>query len=158
MSNNNGSRIPIHLQSPAIAKANNEKKSESWETFRAHEIHRPEAKWQDNKRPGTHMMSVVRRYANGELDYLWAAGAIIDAVHALEDVGPLTNIQQALLTVVFPEKFQGMMPQEANIKTQFSASEKKKVKEIVEAHFLEEANYSGGAGGGSVPGRHVTKG
>ncbi len=156
MSNNN-SRIPLHFQNPEIAKANNNKKNPSWESFRNHEIHRPEYKYQGDDRPNTHMMSVIRRYANGKLDVRWAANMIIDAVHALEDVGPLTPLQEALVTIVFPDKYQGMMPQEAQLKTQFSASEKAEVRDLVEAHFAEEENYNGGNGGGTVEGRSVTK-
>jgi hypothetical protein len=103
------------------------------------------------------MMSVIRRNPDGTLDFQWAKNVVIDAVHKMHYPEALRPIDRALLTVVFPDKYQGMMPQEADLKTQLSASEKSKVRQIVEAQLKEEENWNAGQGGGSIEGRSVTK-
>lgn len=152
---NNNSRIPLHLQFD-LSKA--QKKNPSWESFREHRIHDgTKYQHQGSDRPSTHAMSVIRRNPNGELDYNWAKHQVINAIHGLQFHGALIPLDQALLTVIFPEKFKAMEPMQADILTQFSASEKAKVRKMVEAHMNEEENWNAGYGGGSVEGRFKTR-
>lgn len=154
---NFGSRKPLHMQSDSVRKA--AQSNPSWESFRAHRTHpEGEYKYQGDDRPNTHMMSVIRRYPNGELDYSWAVNMVLDAVHNLNYPGGLSTVQQALVTVVFPDKLREMEPMQANLMTQFSASEKQRVRKMVEERLKEEENWNAGRGGGSVEGRHVTRG
>jgi hypothetical protein len=92
----------------------------------------------------------VRRYPNGELDFEWMANQIIDAIHTSEMNGHLTPVEQAVLTIIFPLKFRYMEPQQAEIMTQLSDSEKDMLTLLVEKHMGEEANWAAGFGGGNV--------
>jgi hypothetical protein len=130
----------------------------SWESFRASRIHpEGEYRYQGDDRPGTHAMSIIRRNPNGELDYEWAKNMVIDAVHNLPYPHALLPIHQALLTVVFPDKYRNMEPMQAAILTQFSDGEKSRVRQMVEAQLKEEENWNAGQGGGSIEGRSVTR-
>jgi len=154
--NNTFSRVPIHVQDPSLAKANSHK-NPSYESFRPHQVHNVEYKYQGEDRPNTHMMSVMRRNPDGSLDYEWAKNMVVDAIHGMSFPHALRPIHHALLTVCFPDKYRGMMPQEADLKTQLSASEKARVRDMVEEHLLEEENWNVGGGGGSVAGRSKTR-
>lgn len=149
---NNLPRVPLNFQNPGLNKSGPQE-NPSWESARRHQIHNPESRYQGQDRPNTHMMSVIRRNPDGTLDYQWAKNMILDAVHNMAYPHALRDVQRALLTVIFPDKYQGMMPQEADLKTQLSASEKSRVRQIVEAQLLEEENWNAGQGGGSVDGR-----
>jgi len=141
------------MQNPNIVKA--KETNPSYESFAPHEQH--ESKYHNlEDRPSTHMMSTMRRYPNGELDYVWASNAIIDAIHKAEYNGFLTPMEEALLTVVFPLKFRKMEPMMAEIRTQLSRTEKSKLKQLVMAHLAEEVAYNAGSGGVFVPGQSRT--
>lgn len=148
----NPPRVPLNFQNPNISKSGPQK-NPSWESARKHEIHRPEYKYQGQDRPNTHMMSVIRRNPDGTLDFQWAKNMVLDAVHNLSYPHAMRDIHRALLTVVFPDQYEGMMPQEADLKTQLSNTEKQKLRKMVEAQLLEEENWNAGRGGGSVDGR-----
>lgn len=160
---NFGSRMPLHLQNTNIAKAAKEG-SPSYETFRPNVVH-PSGDY------GSHMTENratvqdqmrMRRYPNGQLDYHWAAGQIVDAIRALgfngmtgdPNVGSasLIPLQAALLTVVLPAKYRKMEPMQAEILTQLSDSEKEALRILVAQHMASEANWNAGFGGGSDPG------
>ena len=151
-----GSRMPLFMQDPSLAKATGAQQNPSFESFRPNIIHESQYKVQPDSRPSTHAMSVIRRNPDGTLDYLWAKDMVIDAVHNSQYPHALVPLQAALLTVVFPMRFRNMEPAQAEILTQFSPSEKQKVAQMVEAQLLEEANWNAGRGGGSVSGRTIT--
>lgn len=146
---NNFSRVPLNVQHPSINKSGPQK-NPSWESFRSHEVHKPQYNYQGDDKPSTHMMSLIRRNPDGQLDYDWAKNMIVDAIHNISFPHALLPIHQALLTVVFPNRFRVMEPMQANLQTQLSDSEKAKVKMLVENHLLQEANYSAGRGGGNL--------
>ena len=146
----NESKKPLHMQNTDLAKSS--MANPSYESFRPNVIHEPQYVEMDD-RSSTHAMSMMRRYPNGELDYQWAVGVIMDAIHKAERNMYLTPVEEALLTVVFPLKFKITEPQQAEIRTKLSSTEKSDLKEIVEAQIKEELNYNAGRGGGSVPGR-----
>lgn len=148
-------RIPLHWQSEDVRKAASQG-SDSWETFRPHQVHDVEYNYQSDDRPNTHMMSIIRRYPDGTLDYEWAKNMVVDALHNEYYEGACLPIHYALLTVVYPEKPR-MEPMAADMMTQFSASEKDKVRQFVEQHMREEENWNAGFGGGSVDGRNKTR-
>lgn len=140
------------MQGGEMAKAVS-KVNPSYESFRPNQIHKPQYQNMDD-RPSTHAMSLIRRYPNGELDLIWAANHIIDALRLMEDhPEAVTPLQDALLTVVFPMKFRKMEPRQAEVRTKLSKSEKESLAEYVKAHLAEVTNYNAGRGGGSVPGR-----
>lgn len=149
-----GSRKPIHMQNPEIAKA--VRSNPSYESFRPNVIHGADYK-EMTDRPGVSAMSRIRRYPDGRLDYDWVVNQVIDAIHSLEAHENILPIDAALLTVVFPLKFRKMEPRQADILTQLSNSEKAAVAALVESHLAEELNWNAGQGGGSVPGRSVTR-
>ncbi len=146
----NGSRIPLHMQSPEIAKAARAQPNPS---YRTNIQHQPQYKTQGNDRPNTHMMSIIRRNPDGTLDWEWAKNMVLDAIKKMPYPNAMLPIDQALVTVVFPERFRAMEPMQADIMTQFSASEKARIKSMVESQLLEEENWNAGQGGGSVDGR-----
>lgn len=152
---NYGPKKPLHIQNPDLVKAH--PKNPSWESFREHRIHPNDYQYQGMDRPNTHMMSIIRRYPNGELDYEWATNMVLDAIN--NQAYPHANlpIHNALTTVVFPERFRNMEPMQADLMTQFSDSEKSRVKAMVEERLLEMENYNAGRGGGSVDGRGKTR-
>lgn len=101
----------------------------------------------------------LRRYPNGKLDVKYVAGQIIDLIHKVQNAGKLTEFEKALLTSILPATFQfhGMDTRLAGTHARMSDEEKILVAMIVNAHLKEEENWNAGLGGGSVPGRHVTR-
>ncbi len=152
---NNASRVPLHLQ--YAIKKSGPQPNPSEQSFRRNEIHNPKYNYQGQDRPNTHMMSDFRRYPDGTLDFEWAKNLVLDAVHNLSTPENLRPIHQAFLTVIFPLRFRMMEPKLADLRTQLSAAEKSKLKKMVEAQLLEEANWNAGMGGGHVDGRSKTR-
>jgi hypothetical protein len=151
-------RIPLHVQNPDLVKATGQQVNPSYEAFAPHQRFKPAYKELGPDRPSTHAMSMIRRNPDGTLDYEWAKNVVIDAVHNAATPHSILPVHLALLQVVLPDKFRNMEPQQATILTQLSDSEKSKVREMVEAQLREEENWNAGQGGGSVPGRHITRG
>ncbi len=147
---NNLPRVPLTMQ--GIRKAGPQN-NPSWESARRHQIHNPEYNYQGQDRPNTHMMSIIRRNPDGTLDYQWAKNMVLDAVHNLSYPHSLLPIHRALLTVIFPDRQRAMEPMQADLMTQFSDTEKARVRQIVESQLDEEENWNAGNGGGSVEGR-----
>lgn len=152
-----GSRKPLHMQSKVIAKAAS-KGSPSYESARDDEIN--EAKIQsdfNSKRPSSVAgQAVFRRYPNGELDIQWAANQVIDAIHkATYGAVELTTLEKAIIAVVFPDAIDDpMAAKHGSLYLKISASEKSKIKAIVEKQIKDEASWNAGRGGGtSYPNR-----
>lgn len=148
------SRIPLHLQNPDIAKAA-KNASPSYETFRPNEVH-PVQYHEMEDRSSLGQNNRIRRYPNGELDFKWVMNQLVDALRDASYNHILLPIQAALLTVVLPLKHRKMEPQQAEILTKLSDSEKNVIRIMLEAHEREVDNWNAGQGGGSVPGRHKT--
>jgi len=156
MTGDHGSRLPLWIQDPRLIKATGQQVNPSWESAQPHQRFVPQYKGMDD-RPSTHAMATIRRNPDGTLDYEWAKNMVIDAVHNSAQPYALLPIHLALLTVMYPQRFRNMEPQQAEILTQFSPSEKDKVRQLVEAQLREEENWNAGLGGSSVEGRHVTR-
>ena len=151
---NYGPKVPLHLQNTELAKALSSQTNPSWESFRPHRIH--DVQYKDlEERAGSHHMALMRRYPNGELDYIWAKDKVVDAIHKLQTGVGLTPMEMALLTVVLPVHFRMVEPQQAQIMTQLAEGEKSKIAMLVDAHMKAEENWNAGRGGGSVEGRAV---
>jgi hypothetical protein len=148
---NYGSRMPLHFQSEDVRKA--AAKPQSNPSYRTNIQHESQYKTQGTDRPNTHMMSVIRRNPDGTLDYQWAKNMVLDCIHKMAYPNSMLPWEQALCTVVFPDRFRLMDPMQADLMTQFSASEKQRIRDIVESQLLEEENWNAGQGGGSVDGR-----
>lgn len=158
---NYGPRMPLHMQNTEIAKAAENK---SYESFRPNVVHEPRYANKDmqEQRATVAPEFRMRRYPNGQLDVMWAANQIIDAIHAVEFNGTtgdpnygsasLIPLQAALLTVVFPAKYRKMEPMQAEILTQLSDTEKDMLSAIVDKQLADEQAWNAGQGGGSVPG------
>ena len=143
-------RVPIHLQNSDVSKAF-AKKNPSYESFRPNIIREAEyRKMTGRANDGMSAAYRVRRYPNGELDYVWVKDQIVNAIHKMSFNGDVLPIEQALLNVVLPDKYPIMEPQMAEIRTQLSSTEKKTLRALVMQHLLEEANYNAGHGGGNV--------
>lgn len=150
---NYGSRMPLHWQQNGMEKAI--KKNPSYESARSNQIH--EAQYSDlTDRAGVSDQTRVRRYPNGALDYSWATNLVLDAIHKAETDMYLTPVEESLLTVVFPLKFDKVEAAQAEIRTQLSKTEKGYLKDMIEAKLKEQLNYNAGRGGGSVSGRTRT--
>lgn len=163
---NFGSRMPLHMQNPNIAKAAKDA-SPSYETFRPNVVHptRYANEGMQEQRATIAPEFRMRRYPNGQLDAKWVANQIIDAIHAMEFNGStgdpnfgsasLIPLQAAMLTVVFPAKYRKMEPMQAEIMTQMSDSEKEMVAALVEKQIADEQAWNAGLGGSTVPGSRV---
>lgn len=99
----------------------------------------------------------LRRYPDGRLDTEFVASQVIDMIHKAEIGGNLTSFEQALLTLILPQKFQLTNPKIAGTMARMTEEERGLVSLRVLRHMNEELNYNAGRGGGSVPFRHVTK-
>jgi hypothetical protein len=145
-------RIPLHLQNADINKA--AKTNPSYESFRPNIIHHSSYREMEG-RAGVNDQNRVRRYLDGRLDFMWIANQIIDAIHNVEYNNVILPIEQALLSVVFPLKYAKMEPQQAELLTQLTASEKGALKALVEKQLADEQNWAAGQGGGSTPGSRL---
>ena len=152
---NYGPRVPLHWQNNDMAKAATKHKNPSYESARDNEIHESNYKKMED-RSSMNESSRLRRSVNGELDYEWVMHQIVNAIHAAEKGEHQTPIQESLLTVVFPIRFDKVEVAQAEIRTQLSRTEKKHLKAMVEARLKEELNWNAGNGGGSVEGRSRT--
>lgn len=105
--------------------------------------------------------TMFRRYMDNTLDIQYAADKIIDAIHTHVDGGILTNIEELALSVCFPSAFYFLDSEVAlamrDVNLQLSADEVRVIRHRVASQLLEEINWNSGLGGGSVPGRSVTR-
>ena len=96
--------------------------------------------------------SILRRYANGQLDYDYAASKIFECMDKLRDGGTMLPGDQALLSLVMPGmekvKIPGAM---AATMIKLSDEEKMKLRLLVSAQRSEMLNWNAGLGGGSTP-------
>lgn len=150
---NYGPRKPLHWQEGGMEKAI--PKNESYESFRPNMIHPPNYEMmKDRANDGMSVAARIRRYPNGELDFNWTLNHIVQAIHSAESHGFLYPLEMAMLTVVFPTKYRFVEPQEAEIRTQLSKTEKDTLRALVAKQLGDEANWSAGIGGGNARPRH----
>ena len=107
---------------------------------------------------------MFRRYPDGKLDVAYAVHQVVDALHRVKESGghdQLNSLEKIALSVLFPMSFQyvdpGMAPAVASVQLRLGPAELLMIREAVGGHLAEEANWNAGRGGGSVPGRHVTR-
>jgi hypothetical protein len=107
---------------------------------------------------------MFRRYPNGMLDISLAMSCVVDALHRVKESGghdQLNSLEKVALSVLFPTMFQyvapGMAQSVASVQLRLSPVEILQIREAVSRHLAEELNWNAGRGGGSVPGRHVTR-
>jgi hypothetical protein len=147
------SRVPLHMQFPEMAKA--AKANPSYESFRPNRIHEVQYREMEDRRGMAE--NRIRRYPNGQLDARYVVDQVIDAMRKLRyNPDDLLPVEAALLTVVLPTKIRRMEPQQAEILTQLSASEKSMIRAAISAHEAELDNWNAGQGGGSTSGRSRT--
>lgn len=107
---------------------------------------------------------LFRRYPNGSLDIEYAKHVVIDALHRVKDSGghdQLNTMEKVALSVLFPMSFDyvptGMAPAVASVQLRLAPAELILIREAVARHLAAEADYNAGQGGGSVPGRKITR-
>lgn len=107
---------------------------------------------------------LFRRRPNGALDMAHAKHLVLDALHRVQESGghdQLNSMEKVALSVLFPMSFDyvpdGMANAVASVQLRLSPAETLSIRESVARHLSEEENYNAGQGGGSVPGRHVTR-
>lgn len=145
---NYGPRIPLHVQSPDLAKAQSRTSSE---TFRENRVFEPGYQHQTYpERPTTHALSLIRRNPDGTLDFEWARKIVIQAINDMHYEHALTPLQQALVTIMYPEKVRFMEPAIAELRTQLSNSEKTKLRAMIKEDLIEMENWNAGHGGGNA--------
>ena len=158
MSNNVfAGRVPLNLRGDLekIAKATD------YTSYRPGELHEPPYRNQyvDNTITQRNTGSTpLRRYPNGQLDIKYIAHQIIDIVHKIQNSGYVTEFEKALLTLILPGQFNLIDSSIAGTMARLSDEEKMLLTVAVNSHFAEELNFNAGRGGGSVPGRHMTRG
>ena len=153
---NYGPRVPLHWQNNDLSKAAKKHENPSYESARDNEIHEPQYEAMDDRPSSMHDSSRLRRNVNGELDYKWAMHQVVNAIHSTETGEYLTPLEESLLTVFFPVRFSKVEVAQGEIRTQLSRTEKKHLKNMVDARLKEELNWNAGNGGGSVEGRSRT--
>jgi len=146
--------VPLNLRpeetSEVVAKSTSYRPGEVHPMTYRHPAQNPSLGREDGNTP-------LRRYPNGLLDVGYVASFIIEVIHKAELGGNLTNFEKALLTLILPGHFQLIDAQIAASFAHLTDEEKLLLSVKVMRHFNEELNYNAGAGGGSVPFRHVTK-
>jgi hypothetical protein len=107
---------------------------------------------------------LFRRYPDGSLDLESAKHTIVAVLHRVKDSGGVDQLNQQeknALSILFPTAFDGVAPDMGAMMTvtqlKISPAEAAAIRISVAQHLLEEMNYSGGQGGGSVVGRGVTR-
>ena len=107
---------------------------------------------------------LFRRYVNGMLDYDYACGKIIDALHRVKDSGghdQLDGLEKTALSVLFPSQFTfidaSMVASTALTNLRLTTEEISVLRQKIAAHLAEEMNWNAGLGGGSVSGRNQTR-
>jgi len=102
-----------------------------------------------------------RRYPDNSLDFDAAKNLVVDAIHKAKELVPLTNLEELILSVAFPDAFQFVDPtlasQLSRVNLRLSPMEIMTIRDLVSAHLKAEMNFNAGLGGGSVPGRAVTR-
>ena len=138
-------RVP--LNSPLFKFANPSYRSQK---LRESQYKVPNASWL----PGN---SILRRYADGTLDYDYAISKIFECMFKLKNGGPMLPGDQALLALVIPG-MEGVQVPGAHAATmiRLSPEEKLKLKLQVGAQQREMLNWNTGLGGDSVPMRATT--
>ena len=138
-------RIP--LNSPLHKSAN---PSYRFQKLRESHYKVPNVSWL----PGN---SILRRYANGALDFDYAVAKIFECMDKLQNGGPMLPGDQALLALVIPG-MEGVHVPGAHAATmiKLSPEEKMKIRMLVGAERREMLNWNAGMGGGSTPNRTVT--
>lgn len=108
---------------------------------------------------------MFRRYPNGMLDVDHAKHQVIDALHKVKDKGPLNSMEVVALSVLFPDLFadhfgvvdSATIDAVRRVQLKLHPEETMAIAAAVAGHLAEEENYNAGQGGGSVPGRHITR-
>lgn len=149
-SNNYGSRKPLWMQHPDIAKAA-ANASPSFETFRESDMYEPsKTNFNEERSSSVAGMALFRRYANGQLDVMHAANKIIDAIHHATVNNVLTDLEEAMIAVVFPEAVENpLAARQGDIYLKISSSEKAQIKQLVQKQLHDEASWAAGRGGGN---------
>lgn len=102
--------------------------------------------------------TVLRRYANGVLCFNYVAGEIISILNKVRDAGYITEYEKAILALVLPKPFGKLINAKiAQTMTKLTNDERMVLAHMVQAHLKEEQNWNAGRGGGSIPGRSVTR-
>lgn len=145
MSDKATTRVP--LNSP-LHKSRNP--SYQAQKLRSSQYKVPKATWL----PGN---SILRRYANGTLDFEYAVGKVFECLHKLKNGGPMLPADQALLALIIPG-MEGVTVPGAHAATmiRLSPEEKMTIRALVNAEQREILNWNAGLGGGSVPMRATT--
>jgi hypothetical protein len=148
MSNYHGPRVPLHVQQPSLQKAASRTSSE---TFRENRVFEPDYRMQKYpQRPTTSDISRIRRNPDGSLDYQWARSAVIAAINNLQFEHSMTPLEEALVTIMYPEKIRMMEPAIAELRTQLSNTEKTKLRAMIKEDLIEMENWNAGSGGGNA--------
>lgn len=106
-------------------------------------------------------IAIFRRNPNGDLDFENAKHVVIDLIHKVADKSPMTPIEEAVLSVVFPTVFSfldaRLLDSTARVTLRIAPWEVAQLRVMVMSHLAAEKNYSGGFGGGSDPMAPITR-
>jgi len=101
--------------------------------------------------------SILRRYANGALDFDYAIAKIFECMHNLKNGGPMLPVDQALLAIIMPTLDRVAVPgAAAATMIRLSPEEVVRLQMLTAAEQQEILNWNAGLGGGSTPGRATT--
>lgn len=142
-------QVPLNLR-----KGGNTETVAKSTSYRDGVTHKTEVRMPKDREEGC---TPLRRYPNGQLDVKYVAQIVVDMIHKVMDGGNLTDFEKAILTLILPAKFNLMDKRLADTMTKMSDEERALVAIVVHGHLGEEINWNSGRGGGSVPGRHVTR-
>jgi hypothetical protein len=104
---------------------------------------------------------LFRRNPDASLDLENAKNVVVDAIHKVKDKSPLTNLEELVLSIMFPLMFTFVDPRLAGpmaaVHLRLAPHEITMIQAKVAAHLTAEMSYNAGIGGGGDPGRAVAR-
>lgn len=104
---------------------------------------------------------LFRRNPDGSLEMENAKNIVVDCVHKAADKVPLTNLEELVLTAIYPTVFSFVDPRLAvplsAVHLRLAPYEVVLLQQEVASHLTAEMNYNAGLGGGGDPGRAVRR-
>lgn len=94
---------------------------------------------------------LFRRFPNGMVDVENAKMVVVDIIHKVKDLVPLTELEHVVLGCFFPGQFPyvapGLVEQLSAVQLRLSPLEMSMISEAVAAHLSAEMSWNAGAGG-----------
>lgn len=155
------SKIPLHLQKALSGGSAEESLTDYKQTESTVSVQGGVVSSYRTPADRTSGNDTFRRYPDGTLDVEYAKHKVVDMLHRLKDGQPLTELEKCILTCCFPAATPFMDAGVADnlraVNLRIAPEEMLAISMKVASHLAAEMNYNAGQGGGSVPGRDLTR-